>query len=81
MIEYILSTVLFRRIQERSPYLVLSFGAVLFAIAVVHHVTEVSAVDGLVGPAVALAIDGPPALGLAYAGYRLTGPGLSPEER
>jgi PAS domain S-box-containing protein len=70
-----------RRAQEISPYLILSFGVALFVIAVVHHVTEVSAVDRLVGPAVALAVDGPPALGLAYAGYRLTGTGLSPEER
>jgi PAS domain S-box-containing protein len=58
-----------------------SFGALLFVIAVVHHATELYAIDGLVGPIVALILDGTPALGLVYAGYWLTGTDLSPENR
>lgn len=68
-------------IQAKSPYFIVIFGALLSVIAVVHHVTELYAIDGLVGPVIALIIDGPPALGLAYAGYWLTGTDLSPEDR
>lgn len=67
------------RLDVLSPYLVLSFGGMLFLIAVVHHGTELYALGGLTGPAVALLIDGLPALGLVYAGYWLAGTDLSPE--
>lgn len=68
-------------IQQLSPYLIVSFGVILFVIAVVHHVTELYAVRGSVGPVAALIVDGPPALGLMYAGYWLTGTDLSTEDR
>ncbi|ELY63013.1 histidine kinase [Natrinema versiforme JCM 10478] len=53
----------------------------LFLIAVVHHATEFYALNELVGPLVAVLLDGLPALGLVYAGYWLAGTDLPPEGR
>jgi signal transduction histidine kinase len=68
------------RIRARSPLLVTAVGTLLFVTAVVHHSREIAAVGGAVGPALALALDGIPALVLAYAGYRLSTVDLPPRE-
>ncbi|ESS07372.1 MAG: PAS sensor histidine kinase [uncultured archaeon A07HB70] len=70
-----------RRLRSNASALVAGLGAALFLAAVVHHGTEVAAVDGVSGPLLAAALDVPPALGLVYAGYRLDGTDLSPEDR
>ena len=70
-----------RNLQKKSPYLVLGVGGVLFLIALAHHVIEFYRLNQLENPVFALALDGPPALGLAYAGYWLTGTDLSAEDR
>jgi PAS domain S-box-containing protein len=69
------------RLKTRSPYLIIGFGAVLFFITVVHHVSELYTIDGFVGPLVALLLDGLLALGLVYAGYWLDRTELSTENR
>lgn len=56
-------------------------GVVLFLVAVVHHGLELTALNGLVGPFLALVLDGIPALGIVYAGYRLMDSDLSAEYR
>lgn len=71
----------YHRLGTLSPYLIQGFGAALFLIAVVHHGTEFYALNGLVGPLVAVLLDGLPALGLVYAGYWLAGTDLPPESR
>ena len=71
----------YRRLGLFSPYLVQGFGAVLFLIAVAHHLSEFYALDRLLGPLVAVLLDGLPALGLVYAGYWLTEADLPPEGR
>jgi PAS domain S-box-containing protein len=71
----------YHRLREGSPYLVMTLGAALFLIAVVHHTTELYAINDIVGPLAAVVLDGLPALGLVYAGYRLVGTGLSPADR
>ena len=60
------------RIRARSPLLVAAVGAVLLVTAVVHHTGEIATVGGAAGPALALALDGIPALALAYGGFRLS---------
>ncbi|GGJ12388.1 hypothetical protein GCM10008995_22830 [Halobellus salinus] len=57
--------------REWSPLLLLAAGAVLFVAAVSHHGQELSVLGVSAGPLAALFLDGPPALGLAYAGYWL----------
>jgi signal transduction histidine kinase len=52
----------------------------LLVTAVVHHSREIAAVGGAAGPTLALALDGVPALVLAYAGYRLSTVDLPPRE-
>ncbi|MFB6220299.1 MAG: ATP-binding protein, partial [Halolamina sp.] len=70
-----------RRVKKKSPQFIGVFGAVLFLVALVHHATEITSVDGFVGPLIAFLLDGFLALGLVYAGYWLAGTDLSPEER
>jgi len=48
---------------------IVALGLLLMGVAVTHHWREIAAIDGSVGPVLALLIDGPPALGLMYAGY------------
>ena len=59
------------RLREGAPFLLSGFGAVLFVVAIGHHAAEVSVLDGVTGPVLALAIDGLLALGIVYAGVRL----------
>lgn len=68
------------RIRARSPVLLVAVGAVLVVTAVAHHTREIAAVGGVAGPTLALALDGIPALGLAYGGYRLSQADLPPRE-
>lgn len=71
----------YRRLGAFSPYLVGGFGAVLFLIAVAHHLSEFYALDWLLGPLVGVLLDGLPALGLVYAGYWLAGTDLPAGDR
>ena len=50
----------------------------LFVTAAVHHTREIGAVGEVAGPALALALDGVPALVLVYAGYRVSQVDLPP---
>lgn len=61
--------------------LIIGLGSTLFLVAVVHHGLELATLNGLVGPILALALDGIPALGIAYAGYRLAGSNVSAKHR
>jgi hypothetical protein len=69
------------RVRRRSPFVLSGVGALLFVTAIVHHVRETLVLNGLVGPALALLLDGVPALGLVYAGYQLSRSDFSPRER
>lgn len=66
---------------SREPVLITGLGSMLFLVAVVHHGLEIVALNGMTGPILALALDGIPALGMAYAGYRLSGTDLSANYR
>lgn len=66
---------------SREPVLITVLGSTLFLVAVVHHGLEITALQRLVGPLLALALDGIPAIGIAYAGYRLSSTDLSPKYR
>jgi signal transduction histidine kinase len=68
-------------LEALSPYLVSGFGGVLFLAAVVQHGFEFYTLNELIGPLIAVLLDGLPALGLVYAGYWLAGADLSPEDR
>jgi signal transduction histidine kinase len=70
----------YHRLQARSPEFIMGFGAVLFGVAVVHHTTEFYSLNGSIGPIVAVLLDGLPALGLVYAGYRLSDTDLDPDD-
>jgi len=72
---------MYRRLQARSPFLLVGLGATLCAVAVSHHVTEFLAIPGSGGPLLALGLDGLPALGLTVAGYRLMGTDVKPQDR
>ncbi|SDD82227.1 ATP-binding protein [Natrinema hispanicum] len=61
-----------RQMREQSPFLLMAFGAILFLIAGVHYAHEILVLNTLIGPLVALLLDGVPALGLIYAGYCLS---------
>ncbi|WP_130501895.1 hypothetical protein [Natrinema hispanicum] len=50
----------------------MAFGAILFLIAAIHYAHEILVLNTLIGPLVALLLDGVPALGLIYAGYCLS---------
>lgn len=62
---------------SKESLLITGLGATLFLIAVVHHGFELTALNGLVGPLLALVLDGVPALGIVFAGYRLSRSNLS----
>lgn len=64
----------------KPPLIIGSLGVVLFLIAVVHHINELLVLNAGIGPLAALLVDGLPALGLAYTGYRLLRVDLSSEE-
>jgi Signal transduction histidine kinase len=57
--------------DDKGPAVVVGTGVGLFLVAVSHHAVELMTVESPVGPLAALALDGVPALGLAYAGRRL----------
>jgi signal transduction histidine kinase len=61
-----------RRLPVTPSLLLVATGVGLAAVAVVTHTRELAALNGLLGPLIALAVDGVPALGLAYAGYWLS---------
>ena len=53
----------------------------MFLSALVHHTAEFYALNKLVGPLIAVLLDGLPAFGLIYAGYWLAGTDLPPKGR
>jgi len=55
-----------------GPLAVAGLGVLLVLTATVHHATEIESLGTAVGPLLALALDGIPALGLVYAGWWLT---------
>jgi signal transduction histidine kinase len=57
--------------HTRGSLLVVSIGVVLFAVATLHHATEVTALESSLGPLLAFLIDGIPALGIIYGGFYL----------
>lgn len=61
-----------------SASVIMIFGAGLFLFAATHHITEFLSLDGSVGPIVAFALDGLPALGVGYGGHRLSQTDFSP---
>ena len=65
---------------ERSPLLVAALGAVLLLVAVGWHARELLVLDSPVASLVAVLLDGAPALGLVYGGYRLSRTDLGPRE-
>ncbi|MFC6975323.1 ATP-binding protein [Halomicroarcula sp. GCM10025709] len=69
------------RVAEESPAGVMLFGGLLLFAAVFHHVDELLLLDNPVGPALALLLDGTPAVVLVLAGYRLWQSSLNPAER
>ncbi|WP_167837476.1 ATP-binding protein [Halosimplex halophilum] len=64
-----------------GPLAVAAVGSVLAATALVHHGSEVATLESVPGPLLALLIDGVPAVGLVYAGYRLEHTDLDAEYR
>jgi len=50
----------------------MGIGVGLFLFAAVHHVREILLLDGMLGPVVALILDGLPPVGLVYAGFWLS---------
>ncbi|AGB33237.1 histidine kinase [Natrinema pellirubrum DSM 15624] len=67
------------RLRASAPFLLGCFGAVLFLVAIAHHVNEVSLIDGVTGPVLAVALDGLLALGIVYSGYWVAGTDLPTE--
>ncbi|WP_324756368.1 ATP-binding protein [Haloarcula sp. GH36] len=59
------------RIAEKSPIGVILFGGLLLFAAVFYHIDELLLLDDPVGPALALLLDGTPALALVVVGYWL----------
>ncbi|QPV64379.1 ATP-binding protein [Halosimplex litoreum] len=66
---------------EVGPLAIGVVGLVLAATAFVYHGAEAAALDALRGPLLALLIDGAPAVGLVYAGYRLSDTDLAAEHQ
>jgi signal transduction histidine kinase len=64
-----------------GPLAVATTGGVLVVTALVHHAAEATAIGSLRGPAIALLVDGVPAVALVYAGYRLGQTDLDAEYR
>ena len=65
------------RLKTKSPSLIAGLGSVLLFIAIPHHLQEIFAIRNLVAPVIALTLDGLPALGLIYAGYRVANANFS----
>jgi len=70
-----------RSLQQRCPLLLLGGAVAVFLFALGHHAAELSTVGSIRWPVVAFLLDGVPALGLAYAGYRLWDSKFAPEDR
>lgn len=67
--------------SDLAAEIVVAFGLLLFALAVLTHGQEVLALDDVLVPGAAFLLDSMPALGLAYGGYRLAGTDLRPDDR
>lgn len=65
----------------RSSSLVVAMGIALSIVALAHHGLELMEIGSTLGPAVALVVDGVPALGLAYGGVRLSRADLDGTDR
>lgn len=66
------------RLRARSPAAVVGIGATLLFAATLQHTRELLRLGASTGPALAFLLDGVPALGLVYAGYRVSRTDLSP---
>lgn len=65
----------------RSTSVIMALGVGLFLIAVVHHMSEISALNMTSGPTLALVLDGLPALALGYGGYQVSQTEFTPADR
>lgn len=70
-----------RGLRSNAALLIAGIGVVLFVAALVHHATELLVLETALGPIAALILDVPGALGLVYAGYRLSQTDLSQSDR
>ena len=66
--------------KPRGYAVVAAIGCSLLLVATIHHGTEIGAVGGVLGPALALALDGGIALGVVYAGVRVRNAGFTRNE-
>ncbi|MFC5134250.1 MULTISPECIES: ATP-binding protein [Haloferacaceae] len=66
--------------KPRGYVVVVAIGCSLLFAAIVHHGAEIGAVEGTLGPALALVLDGGIALGVVYAGVRLREAGFTRHE-
>ncbi|GAA0520553.1 Histidine kinase-, DNA gyrase B-, and HSP90-like ATPase [Halorubrum aquaticum] len=66
--------------RPRGYAVVVGIGCSLLLAATVHHGTEIGAVEGALGPALALTLDGGIALGVVYAGGRVRDAGFTRDE-
>jgi len=64
-----------------GPLAVAGLGVLLVLTATAHHATEIESLGAAVGPLLALALDGVPALGLVYAGWWLRRADLDADHR
>ncbi|WP_281195929.1 ATP-binding protein [Halorubrum sp. F4] len=66
--------------KPRGYAAVVAIGCSLLLAATVHHGAEIGSVEGALGPALALALDGGIALGVVYAGVRIRDAGFTRHE-
>ncbi|WP_066412224.1 ATP-binding protein [Halorubrum aethiopicum] len=66
--------------KPRGYAVVAAIGCSLLLVATIHHGTEIGAVGEILGPALALALDGGIALGVVYAGVRVRDAGFTRSE-
>ncbi|OYR57229.1 hypothetical protein DJ70_06410, partial [Halorubrum halodurans] len=66
--------------KPRGYAVVVATGCSLLLVATIHHGTEIGTVGEVLGPALALALDGGIALGVVYAGVRVRDAGFTRSE-
>ncbi|SMO38899.1 ATP-binding protein [Halorubrum cibi] len=63
--------------KPRGYAVVVGIGSLLLLAATIHHGTEIGTVEGALGPALALTLDGGITLGVVYAGVRVRDAGFT----